>query len=503
MVHRIEYKFLTAILKKHGTLTVQTAYAGKFDLNLLKFGNIIPNFVVKLVTTTKKLINSGSILPNMELITITMQNPWWKNRDEILKDEKVEKALNSNPQYTFEYRDENIILLGPRQVGKTTYIKLVIRDLLLYKNIEPRNILYLTCDFINDKDDIKIALNFFDDQSNKSNKRYIFLDEISFVKDWNVLILGLFNSGYLRDKNIYLTGSSSISLLKETFPGRNIIKTIFLPLQFKEYFDLFYGKIWNDANISIENIDGFYRSSLNIFPYIEDLNRALKDYIYTGGFLWPAYLHRNGKDPINELYEVYSDSFISDIAKLDKSQRFFKEIVGQLISGYGSRLSANSISQNTSIGSHKTVEEYLEIMEQLFMVKIFNKKIDNKIMYRSNKKIYFIDPFIYRVMKMFAAGEPAFRENEESKVIDGIAGMHLYNIYHDIYYVQTNKGKEIDFIYKDIGVEVKYGNKKLSKLYSEKGYLLTNNDIPKKENDKVSIPLSIFLYLLGNKNALK
>ncbi len=438
----------------------------------------------------------------MNLITITIQNPWWRNKNEILKDEKVERALHSHPEYTYKYRDENIILLGPRQVGKTTFIKLIIRDLLLFKNVNPKNILYLTCDFIDDKNDIKTALDFFDEQSDKNNKKYIFLDEISFVKNWNVFILGLFNSGYLKDKRIYLTGSSSISLLKETFPGRDIIKILFLPMQFKEYVDLFYTKIWEGTNINIENINDVYKLSLDVFPYIEDLNKALNDYLYTGGFLWPAYIYKNNKDPINELYEIYKDAFISDISKLNKNQRFYREIINEILLGYTSRLSANSISKNTSIGSHKTVEEYLDIMEKLFIIKIFNKKIDNKIMYRSNKKIYFTDPFIYRIMKMFVTGDQFFRENEESKIIEGIVGIHLYNIYNDIYYVQTKKGKEVDFVYKDTGVEVKYGNKKINNLYYSKGYLLTKNDIPKIEGDKVSIPLSIFLYIISTKNKL-
>ncbi len=439
----------------------------------------------------------------MDLTTITMQNPWWKNKDEILKDEKIIRALDSHPAYTYKYNDENIILLGPRQVGKTTFIKLVIRDLLLFKNVNPKNILYLTCDFVDDKNDIKIALNFFDEQSDKNNKRYIFLDEISFVKDWNILILGLFNSGYLKDKRVYLTGSSSISLLKETFPGRDIIKVLFLPLQFKEYFDLFYTKIKDEINIDIENINNVYKLSLDIFPYIEDLNKALNDYLYTGGLLWPIYIYKNNRDPINELSEIYKDAFISDISKLNKNQRFYKEIINQIILGYTSRLSANSISANTSIGSHKTVEDYLDIMEKLFMIKIFNKKIDDKIMFRSNKKIYFTDPFIYRIMKMFVTGNPSFGENEESKIIEGIVGIHLYNSYNDIYYVQTNKGKEVDFVYNDTGIDVKYGNKKIKNLYYNKGYLLTKNDIPYIENNRISIPLSIFLYLISSRNKLK
>ncbi len=437
----------------------------------------------------------------MDLITITMQNPWWKDKSEIFKDDKVKKALETKLEHVYNFKNENIILLGPRQVGKTTYIKLIIMDLLINKNINPRNIFYLTCDFIDSKEEIKNALTFFDGQSDKKNTRYIFLDEISFVKDWNTLILGLFNSGYLKDKRIYLTGSSSISLLKETFPGRDILKIVFLPMQFREYFDLFYDKIDSNIEINLEDMENFYKAAQNLIPYIDNLNTALNNYLLSGGFLWPSYLLENS-DPLSQLFEIYKDALLSDISKLEKSQKYFKAIMDQIITGYSSRLSANSIAQNTSIGSHKTVANYLEIMEGLFIIKIFYKKLNGKIMYRSNKKIYFTDPFIYRVVKFYVSGESQFRENEESKILEGIVGMHLYNSFNDIYYLETKNGKEVDFVYKNIGIEVKSGNKKINRLHYDKGYLLTGNDLPAMSNDKVSIPVSVFLYLISSRNRL-
>ena len=437
----------------------------------------------------------------MDLTAIAMQNPWWRERIEILKDNKVKKSLELHPRRIYHYKEENIILLGPRQVGKTTYIKMVIMDLLLNKNINPRNILYLTCDFIDDKEDIKTALSFFDAQSDRNRMRFIFLDEISFVKDWNALILGLFNSGYLNDKRIYLTGSSSISLLKETFPGRNIAKVIFLPMQFKEYFDLFFKKIDVDTDIDIRKVGDFYKLSLKVSPYIEELNHALEQYLITGGFLWPSYEVRDS-DPLDRLYEIYKDAIIGDISKLDKRQLYFKEIVEQMISGYTSRLSANSIAQNTSIGSNKTVEAYIEIMQDLFIARIFYKKMNGKVMYRSNKKIYFTDPFIYRVLKKYARGEAEYREGEQAKVIEGVVGTHLFNKFQEIYYMETKAGKEVDFLYNNIGIEIKYGNKKINNLYFPKGYLLTRDALPYLDGDRASIPLSIFLYLISSESHL-
>ena len=440
----------------------------------------------------------------MELSAVTLQNPWWKDRSAIEKDPKVITAFNSNPPFIYGFLEKNLLLLGPRQAGKTTFLKLAMRDLLMKQRVNPRNVLFLSCDLVNNRDEILQALQLFEEQSDRRKRRYVFLDEISFVRDWNVLVLGLFNSGFLNGKVIYLTGSSSVSLLKETFPGRDLIKVVFLPLQFRDYFDLFYSHLKVMGNVDIKNVPELYRTSLELAPFIDDLNEALMRYVQSGGLLAPSYeLQNSGNDPIMSLFETYRDAIISDIAKLERSQRYFREIAGILVSSYASRISANSVAQNTSIGSHKTVESYLELMEQLFLIRIVYMLREGRTMYRSNKKIYFTDPFFYRVLKLHTTGVSLFTENEISKVVEGVVGMHLMNGGHEVNYVHAKNGKEVDFVMDGIGIEVKWSNRDLRDLYWEEGYLLTKNAIPRIEGKRASIPLSIFLYLVSFPNQLR
>ena len=78
------------------------------------------------------------------MIDINIQNPWWLDKNSIEKDEKITTALKGEKVlYEFDLK-RNTILLGPRQVGKTTMIKLFIRD-LLQKRVNPRNIFYFSC----------------------------------------------------------------------------------------------------------------------------------------------------------------------------------------------------------------------------------------------------------------------------------------------------------------------------------------------------------------------
>ncbi|MDE1768864.1 MAG: ATP-binding protein [Candidatus Micrarchaeota archaeon] len=427
------------------------------------------------------------------------QNPWWRDKELINSDQQVSKALAAVPQKSYSFEDDNLLILGPRQVGKTTFMKLCIRDLLLNKKVSPRNVMYFSSDSLSSKDDILSLASYFDEIADKKETCYLFLDEISFVKDWNVAILALFNSGYLNGKRIYLTGSSSISLQKETLPGRNIKKKFFYPMNLSEYVSLFYSTKLQPKPASILQKDRFYDNALEVLPHVKELNRYLDVYLrYTGGYLTTSYAYNKSKaDPFDNYYEIYKDAIISDIAKAEKSQQIFKETIYGILISYGSAVSANSISKKTSIGSHKTVEEYLEIADKLFALRTFYKFANGRVMYRSNKKSYFIDPFIYRVMKYYATGSRELKPQEVPALAEGAIGIALARKYGDIYYMINDNSKETDFLYGDFGIEVKYGPGKFSDLNSSSGYLLTMDNEVKKEGNKIKMPISVFLYLLG------
>jgi predicted AAA+ superfamily ATPase len=75
-------------------------------------------------------------------------NQWWKNEDAINDDPQIQKwdesILKWNPRLRQTFQPDDFIysLRGPRQVGKTTLIKLEIRDLLLKHKIPKWNVMY-------------------------------------------------------------------------------------------------------------------------------------------------------------------------------------------------------------------------------------------------------------------------------------------------------------------------------------------------------------------------
>nr|WP_233185626.1 AAA family ATPase [Thermotoga sp. SG1] len=74
---------------------------------------------------------------------------------------------------------------GPRQIGKTTFLKLYIKK-LIEDGVKPSNIFFFTCDGIGDRFDlIETVRAFFQMFEGKPGEiRYIFIDEITTIEDW-------------------------------------------------------------------------------------------------------------------------------------------------------------------------------------------------------------------------------------------------------------------------------------------------------------------------------
>ncbi|BDC18503.1 ATP-binding protein [Acidianus sp. HS-5] len=425
----------------------------------------------------------------MSLISqMNFQNPWWVSKDKIFEDEHVKRALSSNPRFIMQPLNESLLIIGPRQVGKTTFMKTTIMSLL--EKEEPTKIFFFSCDSLKDKEELISLVSQYRSFINPE-RGFIFLDEITFVKDWNVGLLHLFNAGYFKNSIVYVSGSSSASLLRETLPGRPIKKVVYYPLNFRVFFSTFFTRI-KASTVKLFNVKGVYEASLKLLPYLSELNRALLAYVRKGGFLATNYA---SGDPIF-LYEVYKDAVLSDLAKLGKDEVLFKEVLGKIVESYGSRISENTISKETSIGSHNTVASYLDLAEKLFLLRIFRKIEGGKVNIKSFKKVYFIDPFIFRVIKRYTKGED-ITDNDIPHVIEGIVGEHLAREYEGVGYTFFKGGKEVDFIVDDVGVEVKFGKGDFRDLRMQKGYILTLDDLG-IEGEKAKIPISIFLYLISS-----
>lgn len=177
----------------------------------------------------------------VKIAEIVDQNLWWKHHKEF---EKYDRHLAEIKPIFFKRKELGLkkgniyILRGCRQVGKTTYLKNIIKK-LIEKGVSPTDILYLSLDFFTSRRELRNAVNYFLDLNHTKEKIYIFLDEITSLDDWNLELKYLSDQGVTKRSVIFATGSSAIKLKEkaELLPGRGLEGNEYYikPLSFREF----------------------------------------------------------------------------------------------------------------------------------------------------------------------------------------------------------------------------------------------------------------------------
>ncbi|MGB9703716.1 MAG: AAA family ATPase, partial [Candidatus Micrarchaeales archaeon] len=153
----------------------------------------------------------------MELEALIKQNPWWIGEKEIENDEDIKKWREGKIKWIPSLLEEiNIkpyslhFIFGPRQVGKTTLLKLLIKN-LLEEGIEKERIFYFRCDKLaNYKELDEVLKAYFEFRETKNiSSSFIFLDEITFPTEWFRTIKYYIDVGEFRKDVLILTGSLS------------------------------------------------------------------------------------------------------------------------------------------------------------------------------------------------------------------------------------------------------------------------------------------------------
>nr|CBH39610.1 hypothetical protein BSM_30890 [uncultured archaeon] len=435
----------------------------------------------------------------MELRQITEQNPWWEDRERIKEDEKVKEALSKRQKIEFSFENENTLIIGPRQVGKTTFLKLFIKN-LIDNGVDSKRILYFSCETIKDFKDLVEIVRFSD--SLMQGKKYLFFDEITFVNEWQRAVKFVLDSPLINDKFIFVTGSSSIALKKETFPGRPIKIRSFLPLSFKEFCDIFgSGNLKKELTVQISglSVNELNEKAKKLLFYFREIEKLFRLYVKCGGFPRSAYeLIEKGKIR-EETQEIYWKWLIGDIAKIERSERITSSVLLGVLKNYGTRFSLNSIAKEMEIGSHVTIRGYLEVLENLFILRnVFpidpKKGVES---FRRMRKVYFIDPFLFHSFKMQLT-KTEIKEEEMPKLVEGIVAEHLIRKFGKIlYYYQK---KEIDFYFDGSGIEVKWQNKVEKRDFPAvqlKNKILVGKDqFEFYEDEMIILPTCVFLLLI-------
>lgn len=361
-------------------------------------------------------------------------NPWWEeavfNEGIIPRDRYLGRLL--------KYLDDKqiISLTGLRRVGKTTLMKLIIKE-LIRKGISPKSILYVSLDdyLFHQNSIIEIINEYRKLHKHKiEEKIYLFLDEVTYKDNFHIQLKNIYDS---QNTKIF-AASSSASMLRDkkaSLTGRSITLEI-KPLDLEEYL-VFKG-------ITLKKRDKqLYRS-------------YFLDYIKDGG------MPENVLNPNREyLMNLVDDIIQKDITAFHglKNHQILRDYFLLLMERSGKQLSINKIAKILNI-SPDTSKRYLSYFESTYLIHLLPRwgKTNQKLL--SAKKIYASDLGI----KYLFMGDRDIGSYFENYIYLALRNKKI------LYYLYENT-VEIDFYTEDqIMIESKFYsqlNEKQDKLFSE------------------------------------
>ena len=331
-----------------------------------------------------------------------------------------------------------IIIVGSRQVGKTTLSNILIKE----SRLEEEKVMRFNCDNPTDRE----ALNNRDFEFLKQligSRKIIFIDEAQKV-DTIGQTIKLLVDGFKEEKQIIATGSSSLNLLDKTsepLTGRKIVYRL--------------------HSLSLEEI----YPDKNILKISKELEMLL---IYGN---YPAIINAQSTQEKSDALRELSGSYLyKDILEFQavRNPSVLTALLKALALQVGAEVSYNELSNIVGIDK-KTVERYIDLLEKNFIIFRLPPFFKNQRRAISKlRKIYFYDLGIRNAI----INNFNFLENrgdvgaiwENFCITERMKYQEYNRLYKNNYFLRTYDGAEIDFIEEAggnvSGYEFKWGKRR-------------------------------------------
>ncbi len=390
--------------------------------------------------------------------TLAMLNPWWDGERSPVVREWESRSIRWRPGWLDRLclRPYSLnIVVGPRLVGKTTGLHLLIEEQL--RDRDPHSILYLNLDLAADLESFRAMLDAYLRMREARGVRssLIVLDEVTGIPGWWRLVKGYVDAGIFERDVVVLTGISSLRLRGEVelFPGRmgGGREVTALPLSFREY--LVVRGVRVEPSETPQSLDA-------LLPQAGRIRILFQDYLRTGGYP----LSING-DPRSAEYLIRS--LEGEVLRAGRGLDLTRGIISRILEAAPSPISFNSIASSLSI-SHRTVREYVDLLSGLMILgqALFFQRTPK---FRKERKFFLRDPHLARVLSMWTATDFL-----HSALYEWVVQEHLLRRFGEVYYWRN--GYEVDALANGLKVEVKAG--KPHRRYPRGVIVLGGDDLP-------------------------
>jgi predicted AAA+ superfamily ATPase len=471
-----------------------------------------------------------SFIPQEKILKVLLGfNPWW-NTGQIPKNlTKPVKRLafyEANKIFYHPQIRREVILSGPRRVGKTTIMYQMMEEILVLSSA--KQILYVSFDHPMLKlCNIGEIIDVFENNiSNETDELFLFFDEIQYASDWDTWLKTLYDQH--PQYKIVATGSASpVISTKMTESGVGRWTQIKVPtLSFYEYIELIgISKPSLPKGIKPTSLNQLEQKELTeLMVSLSPLQKHFHHYLLIGGFPEVALTQ-----DISFAQKIIREDVVDKVIKKDIVSLFNVRNVSEFekIFLYLCMTSSNIVVQDTiakEVGvSRQTISNYLELLEQANLIYSSRPiELKGKKVLKSKPKVYLADPAIRNAVLML--GEEVLTDPlEMGIIIETAVYKHIHTFFYsqhlDIGYYRGGKSqKEIDIVVSfPIGrilIEIKY--KHNSTISEQEAIVELANDtqtkgaivVTKNDDDYgftkhetktsiIRIPAFAFLYLLG------
>ena len=323
-----------------------------------------------------------------------------------------------------QLRDQDLIkvVTGIRRCGKSTLLQAfqqylltdnVAADAICFLNFEEReNAHFQTWEEVYD---------FIISQLSAATKRYVFLDEVQLIPQFEKLVDALYVK---KDIDLYITGSNAYLLSSELstmLSGRYIAINLH-PFSFAEY--------------------------VTAFPEVSDMGRLFRQYM--NGSCFPESVTLSKVAPEQEniyLQSLYDTVVVKDIVQRQKLRKFdtLQRVLNFVFDSVGSVVSPNNIAdtlrRNTQEPlSHNTILKYLRYFSESYLIyPVCLYNIKGKRLLASNYKYYVVDLGLKNILHTNAP------TTDLGHKLENVVYFELLRRGGTVYAGRTDNG-EVDFV---------------------------------------------------------
>lgn len=348
------------------------------------------------------------------------------------------------------------VISGVRRCGKSTLLKQLSLKIpqFYYINFDDERLINFT---VNDFNNLLILWK------KKFESKYILIDEIQNIKNWERFVRRVHDEGY----KLFITGSNAKLLSSElsTHLTGRYKKIELYPFSFKE--------IISNNKIDVKVLTSETKSK--IFKLFDE-------YVTHGGF--PEYVKHNDNEYLKRIYEdiLYRDIITRFGIKEIKS---FRELTNYIFTNFTKEASYNTLKNILGIKTTMSVRNYVGFLEESYLVfELYKYDFSLKKQYVSDKKLYVIDNGMRNASSFYFS-------TDRGRLLENIVYLELKKREKNIFYfkdklecdfviLEKNKISQVIQVTQKIDME----NEKrelggllnsFDKLHLKTGYILTEN----------------------------